>query len=242
LTALLQGGVAVCLPDLRGTGETRPAGDRRGPPAGRLVTVQETSAGTVLACEELMLGQTLLGARLRDLRVVIRYLRSRADLDGARIALWGDSLAPVNAADSKLAVPWDAEKLPHQAEPLGPLLALLGGLWEDDIRAVALNGGLASYRSLLESQFCFVPHDVVVPGVLAVSDLADVAAALAPRPLRLSNLVDGHNRRVAAKDLAVIFAVTQAAYQNAKAAERLRLDEDERPGIAAWLLTRLQAK
>src|SRR5262249_37742440 len=30
LAELLQGGVAVCLPDLRGTGETRPAGDTRG--------------------------------------------------------------------------------------------------------------------------------------------------------------------------------------------------------------------
>ena len=71
LAALLRGGAAVCLPDLRGTGETRPAGDRRGPPAGLFTTVERTSEGTLLACGELMLGQTLLGTRLQDLRSVL---------------------------------------------------------------------------------------------------------------------------------------------------------------------------
>ena len=32
IAELLRNGVAVCLPDLRGTGETRPAGDARGAP------------------------------------------------------------------------------------------------------------------------------------------------------------------------------------------------------------------
>lgn len=36
-----------------------------------------------------MLGQTLLGDRLRDLRSVLRYLRGRTDLDAGRLDLWG---------------------------------------------------------------------------------------------------------------------------------------------------------
>ena len=54
--------------------------------------------------------------------------------------------------------------MPDQAEPLGGLLALLGGLFEDDVRAVAVRGGLVSYASLLDSPFFYVPHDAVVPG------------------------------------------------------------------------------
>src|SRR5262249_34751813 len=68
--ALRRGGAGVCLPDWRGTGEPRPTGDLRGPPAGLFTTVERNSAGTFLACGELMLGQTLLGSRLRDLRSV----------------------------------------------------------------------------------------------------------------------------------------------------------------------------
>src|SRR5262245_16648591 len=96
LAGLLEAGVMVCLPDVRGTGETRPAGELRGPPTGSMAAVARNSACTLLANEELMLGQTLLGARLRDLRSVLRHLRARDDVDGRRIALWGDSFAAVN--------------------------------------------------------------------------------------------------------------------------------------------------
>ena len=48
---------------------------------------------------EWMLGQTLVGSRLRDVRSVLRHLRTRADLDAGRVAVWGDSFAPANPAD-----------------------------------------------------------------------------------------------------------------------------------------------
>jgi dienelactone hydrolase len=233
LAELLQGGVAVCLPDLRGTGETRPAGDARG----------RTGAGTAISATELMLGETLLGARLKDLRSVLRYLRGRPELDPARVGLWGDSFAPVNADDRNLAVPLDADRLPEQAEPLGALLALFGALFEDDVRAVYARGGLTGYAGLLHSPFCYVPHDAVVPGALTAGDLCDVAAALAPCPLRLAGLVDGLNRRASADRLADIFAPTQAAYA-ASAREQFVLHaEGKDSGSAArWLLAQLQGQ
>src|SRR5262249_41682017 len=156
LAELLRGGVAVCLPDLRGIGETRPAGDTRG----------RGSASTSLSATELMLGQTLVGARLRDLRAVLRYLRSRPEVDPSRIGLWGDSFAPVNPDDRTLEVPLAAARLPDQAEPLGAALALFGALFEDGVRAVSARGGLAGYDTLLHSPFCYVPHDAVVPGAV----------------------------------------------------------------------------
>ena len=67
---LLAAGVAVCLPDLRGVGETSP--DLRRIPL---------SAGIEDAATELMLGRTMLGARLKDLRSVLVYAAGRPDID-----------------------------------------------------------------------------------------------------------------------------------------------------------------
>jgi hypothetical protein len=141
-----------------------------------------------------MLGQTLAGSRLRDVRSVLRFLRTRADLDAERVAVWGDSFAATNARGQDLAVPLDADPFPHQAEPLGGLLALFTALFEDDVRAVYVRGGLTGFESLLQGQFYYVPHDALIPGALTAGDLRDVAASLAPRPLRMEGLVDGLDR------------------------------------------------
>jgi dienelactone hydrolase len=221
VAALLNGGVAVCVPDLRGTGETRP-GDGRG----------RQSAATAISSSELMLGQTLLGSRLRDLRLVLKYLRDwsghEQKLDARRIVLWGDSLASVNAADRDLKVPLDADKQPDLAEPLGGLLALFGAMFEDDVNAVYVRGGLVGYRSVLNSPFVYVPHDVIVPGALTAGDLCDVAAALAPRPIRLEGMVDGLNRRVKVADL----AKTYGEGKSLRLADEPSSDAD----AARWLL------
>jgi cephalosporin-C deacetylase-like acetyl esterase len=231
IARLLAGGMAVCLPDVRGVGETSPGGAR-----GR------TSASTALSSSELMLGQTLLGARLRDLAAVLRYLRGRSDLDRGRIALWGDSFAPINPPDRNLQVPLDAEKLPGQAEPLGGLLALFGALFDDRVRAVYVHGGLTGFQSILNSPFCYVPHDIIVPGALTAGDLCDVAAALAPRPLRLEALVDGLNRKAIGNVLEKTLEPAKMAYRGAKAAEQFAIiaNRSSDDAIAGWLLARLK--
>jgi dienelactone hydrolase len=231
MARLLAGGAAVVLPDLRGTGETAPGGGR-----GR------SSAATALASSEWMLGETPVGQRLADLRAVLRYLRGRGDL-AERVALWGDSFAPVNARDRNLAVPLDAD-LPDQAEPGGGLLALLGALYEDAVGAVYVRGGLTGYEALLTSPFCYVPADVVVPGALTAGDLCDVAAALAPRPLRLEGLVDGLNRRAPVAEVVRALGPARGAYRAAGAAEALRIDETapaDSP-VSRWLFERLGGK
>jgi hypothetical protein len=230
LAELLNNGVAVCLPDLRGTGETAPAGDSRG----------RQSASTSISSTELMLGQTLVGARLRDLRSVLHHLRGREELDPSHIALWGDSFASSNPLTVNLWVPLDAENLPNQSEPLGGLLALLGALYEKDVCAVYARAGLTGYQSILESPFCYVPHDVIVPGVLKAGDLCDVAAALAPRPLRLTELVDGRNCH--AEELVQTYEPARTAYRAASAQDRLQLVEKrERDESAArWLLEEIK--
>jgi len=213
---LLKGGAAVCLPDLRGTGETRP-GDGRG----------RGSEATSIAASELMLGRTLLGLRIRDLRSVLRYLSHREELDGARFALWGDSAAPPNAPDRRFDVPYDADRPPDLSEPLGGLAALFCALYEPSVNAVLIRGGLVSYRSLLESPFCYAPFDAIVPGGAKVTDLPETAALLSTRAVRFEEMVDGWNRRVSKEELTKTY--TPAVLETTETS-------------AAWLLKSLQPR
>ena len=143
---------------------------------------------------------------------------------------------------SKAATGTSADRLPDQSEPLGTTLALLAALFEDNVQAVYARGGLTGFATLLDSPFLYVPHDAVVPGALTAGDLCDVAASLAPRALRLADLVDGVNRRVSAEQLARTFAPARAGYESAKALDRLVIDAaGSQPSEAArWLLTQLR--
>ena len=233
VSGLLQNGMAVCLPDLRGIGETRP-GNGRG----------RQSWATSLSATELMLGQTLLGSRLKDVRSLLAYLRTRTELDPRRLAVWGDSLAKVNPPGRNLRVPRGIDDYPVQAEPGGPLLALFAGLFEEDLAAVVLaQGGLVSWRSLLDSEFLYVPHDAVVPGALAVSDCQDIAAAAAPRPLWISGLVDGQNRHITQNQAEQTYAKARQQFAEAKASNRFQLqaaEQDRAQTIVPWLVERLK--
>ena len=73
---------------------------------------------------------------------------------------------------------------------------MLGALYEPSVHAVAVEGGLEGYLSILEDQFAYVPGYVIVPGILEAADIGDVAQALAPRPVLLENMRDGRNRVV----------------------------------------------
>jgi hypothetical protein len=228
IVKLLEAGVAVCLPDLRGCGETSPGEERA-----------RRSYATGLSSSELMLGETVLGQRLFDLRSVLHYLRKRDDVDTRRIALWGDSLAPVNAADAKILMPRGIDGRPHQSEPLGGTLVLLASLIDDDLAAVVVNRGIVSYASVLDLPHVFIPHDIVVPGMLECGDVCDLAAAAAPTPLYLGEMLDGANRVVTAEQRKKAYAPAVAAYQSNDAASALTFSE---PATSAtqWLIERLR--
>ncbi len=173
LQKLIAAGTIVALPDLRDTGETRSG-----------ASTGKESNDTNLSVHVQLFGETLLGQRLRDLRSVLGYLRGRADVDGKRIALWGDSFAAPNGATADFKMPHGVEGWPTLSEPTGGLLALLGALFEDNIHAVCVAGGLSNYRSVLSHFMVLVPHGDCVPGALTAGDLCDLAGSLAPRPLR----------------------------------------------------------
>jgi len=227
IAELLAGGAAVCLPDMSGLGETKPEGSR-----------ERWGSLTAQASTALMHGDPLVAARLRDLRSVLAYLRGRNDLDATRIALWGDSFAAANPSDREFHMPRHMDDRPRWSEPLGGLLALLGALHEDDVCAVYVRGGLSDFTSVVSEQFVYIPPDAIVPGVLTIGDLPDLAAALAPRPLRMDGLVDGFNRVRTAAEVRDIYRMAQKNYSNAGAAGQLIIHDTTTPP-AKWLLRQL---
>jgi len=183
---ILDHGATVILADLRGTGELARATARHPSTMG-------------LAAAELMLGNTLAGARLKDARAVFRYAAGRSDIDRNRIVLWGDSFGLVNPRDMLFDKSQNQPAGPSipLAEPLGPMLALMTAYYEPQAAAVATRRGLASFQSVLADPFAYVSLDVIVPGLLEVGDLPALVAAIAPRPVLIQAEVDGRNRPLA---------------------------------------------
>ena len=240
IATLVETGVAVCLPDLRGFGETSPGG-----------SVGRGSTMTTLSCRDQVLGQTLVGSRLRDLRSVLSYLRSRLDLTGlaeaqpqkaaaGRIGLWGDSLASVNPPERSEVVPLGANNPNVQSQPEGGLLAMLVALFEDDIEFVYARGTFASFRSLLDSPFLYAPHASVIPGALARSDVCDLTAVLAPRPVWLAGAIDGVNKAAAEDQIADALRLATDAYRAAGVEDLLKIGDGG--SVSAWMIEKLLKK
>lgn len=211
IAELLTAGVAVALVDVRGTGETSPGEER-----------DRRSAATSVSATELMLGQTVLGGRLRDLRSVLQHLRTRAEVDRTRLVLWGESFTEPTPPQTNFVVPHTAENRPRSPEPLGGLLALLAALYEPEVRGVYAHRGLASYASALRDPGCFLPHDVVIPGAMVAGDVVVLVRGLAAREVVLHESVDSLNRLVPSTELIKLFG----------AREKLQLDADPSGAIA----------
>ena len=222
VATLLEQGVAVCLPDVRATGETSPSSER-----------VDSGAHQRLAQMESDLSRSLLGSQLKDLRTVLAYLRSRS-FD--RFALWGDSFSPPNPEHLYLdeIEMHSGPQIQYQAEPLGAHLALLAGLYEPDVEAIDARGGLGSYLSILESPFPYVPIDVIPFGILQAGDIADIAAALAPRALRLEALVTGGNTLTSRAEVDEEFAEVRDEYRRRDGAAAFAIGEGAGE-TAAWL-------
>ena len=192
IAAFLHAGFAVCLPDVRGTGETQPG-----------TSAARGSSRTTISQTNLILGQPVIGSQLRDLRAVILWLQNHARIDGQRIGVWGDSFAEVNAKEVQLVVPLDAAGFPHIAEPNGDLLALLAALFEGDVKAVYTRGGLRGGFG----NYIYVPHDAVVPGATQGSLAAgEVLAATLPGSKR-DALVDSRNQSESVEPMMLADAV-----------------------------------
>jgi cephalosporin-C deacetylase-like acetyl esterase len=229
IRTLLGAGLAVCLPDVRGTGETLFDGDH--------------DSDSAPALREFDLGRSLLGSRLKDLRAVIAHVRRHPALAGKAIGLWGDSFSPPNPPDLYLdEVDQEAgPQFQRSTDPLGSHLVLLAALYEEDVRAVAARGSLAGYLSVLEQPFTYTPMHVIVRGILRSADIADIAAAVAPRPVAIADAVDGRNILVPATALRQTFEPTRRAYEQARSRGGFTL-EVSADQLAAWLAAQMKKR
>lgn len=192
IAKLLNAGSAVCIADLRGTGESQ-----RDPARGR------SSASTSLSSSLLMLGDPLVAGQLRDARAVVQWLRTRSDVDGQQMSIWGESRSATATADQPRVAPRDDDAaLPPSVEPAGCVTALLLVLFEDSMQSICLSGGLTGFASAVQPAQVRIPHDCVVPGLLTAGDIEELVAEAAERmPVRIDGLVDGANIALSAQEV-----------------------------------------
>lgn len=213
LAELIQDGATICLVDPRGIGELS-VGTSRG----------RRSAATAEAATALMVGRPIPGQQLQDVRTVIQWLRTHPSTQGRALALWGESLAKPNPSDAPFQTPRDDDQsLPTLAEPQGPLMVLLAGLFEDDLRTVIGIRGLISWQSLFDSHLVLVPGEVVVPSALSGGEIGDLIDAQSSETrIAWVEPVDGLNRAVTANPADVPRAPS-ARPQELTVAEAIRL-------------------
>lgn len=91
------------------------------------------------------------------------------------------------------------------------------------IKVATLDGGILSWDNVVRTPVSYNQLSNAVPGVLAVYDLPDLAAAIAPRPLTIRNPVDATGKPVTAAAWDATFKPVRAAYDKAGVAAKLKI-------------------
>jgi cephalosporin-C deacetylase-like acetyl esterase len=111
-----------------------------------------------------LLGKTLVGLRSLDIIRGFDLLSGRTEVSPRTIRLVGVGGASVPA--------------------------LFAAALDDRIQSVELDRMLMSYRSVIETPIHRQAYEQVIPGVIRKFDLPDLVAALSPRSVRITSLVD----------------------------------------------------
>ena len=144
LQAVRQGYIAMC-PDMRGFGECVDEDHQH---------INWNESCICSAGRSIMLGRTLLGGRVWDVRRNIDYLVSRSDVDGRRIACIGQSG--------------------------GAQVTLFAGALETRISATIVSGYLSTWQQSIYGVY-HCPCNFV-PNLARFADCGDIAGLAAPRP------------------------------------------------------------
>jgi cephalosporin-C deacetylase-like acetyl esterase len=142
----------------------------------------------------LHLSRPLLGQRVHDVLAVI------------------ESLASENPAGFEI-----------QGTAAAAPVALHAAALEPRIKQITLESSLASWRAVVQTPISHNQLSNAVPGALAVYDLPDLAATLAPRPLAIREAVDPQGERLPPNAVEEAFGECRKAYLGAGAGKALQL-------------------
>ena len=102
-------------------------------------------------------------------------------------------------------------------------IALHAAVLDNRIKGVTLERGVLSWSAVVRTPVSHNQLTNVVPGVLAVYDLPDLAALIAPRPLTIRAAVDPTDKPVSQEQLDAAYQKCKAAYAKEKAEKGLTL-------------------
>lgn len=142
----------------------------------------------------LLLNRPLLGQRVQDMHAVIRSL----------VAGGGNPVEIIGVGAA------------------GPI-ALHAAALSPDVGRLTLDGSLISWSAVVQMPVTYNQLTNVVPNVLQVYDLPDLAAYIAPRPLTIRAAVDPVNKPVSQAELDKVYAGCRAAYEQKQASKHLIL-------------------
>jgi len=163
---LAEKGRTVLVADVRGFGETKSA---RNVPDKRMYYYHPRDGMDAdFAYAALSLGRPLAGMRVQDALAVIRLARSR------------EAPGPLTLVGRGWA----------------GLIALFCAAVEPSVDRLAVEGFLASYAEMAESEQYAQPASLVIPGALRDFDVIDVLRAVAPRPVLVMNPQDAQTRKL----------------------------------------------
>ena len=210
--SLAEQGQVVAVADVRGFGETWAPRDVREQEEAYFHPRDGQDADFAYA--SFFLGRPLLGMRASDALGVVRYLRTRPDVDPKRVAIVGRGWAGV--------------------------AALFSASLDREISATAVEAIPTSYGALAKAELYEHPAYLLLPGVLQDFDLTDVFAVLAPRPLLVLNPQDPLTRKMVEQEALAAFGPIRAAYDVAKAPASFAvkvepLDADVPKVLEEWL-------
>jgi len=210
--SLAEQGKVVAVADVRGFGEAWAPGDVR--EQGEDYFHPRDGKDADFAYAAFSLGYPLLGMRTADALGVVRYLRTRAEVNPKRVAIVGQGWAG--------------------------LTALFAAALDGEISATAVEAIPTSYAALAQAELYEQPAFFLLPGALEDFDLSDVFAALAPRPLLVLNPQDPLTRKMVEQEAVMALAPARAAYDAAKASQAFAVkvepvDTDVPKVLEEWL-------
>ena len=209
--SLARQGRMVVIADVRGFGETKSPRN-----VVDVFTYFDPASGmdADFTYASFFLGRTLVGMRVWDALSVFQYLRSRPDVDPARILVVGRGWAG--------------------------LTALFAAAADATVAGAAVEGIAASYAEIARSRVYVQPVSLMLPGALQDFDLADVMAALKARPLLVMNLQDAARRRMSLAEAELDVKPARDAYARAKAEQAFELrvvpiESDVHEALVKWV-------